>query len=448
MPGKNSVQNDGSLSYQDLVRKAEDHVRKNDLDKAIQIFLDLLQHHPDDASIYNNLGVLLYKKEAIKKAINHFQKASEKDPVYIDPIYNMARVYFQQGDSERALQLIEKCLSLQPDHRNAVTLRSKIQSALASSSREKVAVLCLPQYASFLNDIVAFFQTKYDVKVCYSSDGQEIEPVVRWADIIWIEWANELAVSLTNHPTCLNGKKVLCRLHRYEAFSNFSESIDWSRIDVLIAACNDYVIEALVDRVPDIREKVKIIKVLNGINIDKFKYVPLERGKNIACLGFLNMRKNPMFLIQCFHKLLERDPGYQLFFGGDFQDDMLRQYIYYMIERLSLQDSVFFDGWQKDTTAWLSNKHYLVSTSIGEGHPFGIMEAMAMGTKPVIHNFPGAESFYPMEYIFNGANEFCEIVLHEEYDRMKYRKFIEDNYALHDQLAKFDQIVEELTARE
>ncbi len=448
MPGKKTAQNDGSPSYDDLIRQAQDFIKTNDLDSAIQTFQDILKAFPNDASIHNNLGVLYFRKEAFETANDFLLKASEIDPHYTDPLYNMARIFIHQKENDKALLYLDKCLAIQPAHEKAGKLKKKIQMASFQTDRKKIAVCCLPDLANFLDDIVAFLKTKYDVKTCYSSDGHEVEAIVRWADIIWIEWANELAVSLTNHPTCLNGKHVICRLHRYEAFSEMPGSVDWNKVDVLITVGNEYVSDALKRNALGIENKVKIIKILNGINIEKFKYVDLEKGKNIASLGFLNMRKNPMFLIHCFHQLIQQDPSYNLFFGGDFQDEKLQQYIYYMVERLSLKESVHFDGWQESSSDWLSDKHYLVSTSIGEGHPVGIMEAMATGVKPVIHNFPGAESFYPAEYIFNDSDAFCRIILDKDYDRKKYRDFIKEHYSIKDQLMKIDHIIEELVVRE
>ncbi len=76
----------------------------------------------------------------------------------------------------------------------------------------------------------------------------------------------------------------------------------------------------------------------------------------------------------------------------------------------------------------------------------GLAEAMACGLKPVVHNFPGADQIFPAEFLFNIAEEFCEHILSEQYEPQKYRRFVEENYALKDQLPKINNIFTRLEA--
>ncbi|MHC4529911.1 MAG: glycosyltransferase family 4 protein, partial [Planctomycetota bacterium] len=173
---------------------------------------------------------------------------------------------------------------------------------------------------------------------------------------------------------------------------------------------------------------------------DKFEFVARRRGKNLACVGYLNMRKNPMFLLQCMQKLHYIDPEYKLFFAGAFQDPMLEQYIRHMVRDLELGDVVFFDGWQEDMNFWLQDKHYIVSSSIGESQGMGLLEGMACGLKPVIHNFPGADEIFPGEFLFNISEQFCEQISSGPYEPQRYRRFVEEKYPLKNQLSKIDGI--------
>jgi glycosyltransferase involved in cell wall biosynthesis len=140
-------------------------------------------------------------------------------------------------------------------------------------------------------------------------------------------------------------------------------------------------------------------------------------------------------------KLHYIDPEYRLFFGGIFQNRTLEQYLKYMVDALELSDVVFFDGWQEDVLSWLKDKHYIVSTSIIESQGMGILEAMACGLKPVIHNFPGANQIFPSEYLFNISEEFCNQILSDNYQPQKYREFVEENYSLKNQLTKINNIL-------
>ena len=146
-------------------------------------------------------------------------------------------------------------------------------------------------------------------------------------------------------------------------------------------------------------------------------------------------------ILQCMQKLQYIDPEYRLFFAGRFQDQAIEQYVRYMIDVLGLKNVVFFDGWQEDVRSWLSDKSYVVSTSFIESQGMGILEAMACGLKPVIHNFPGANEIFSSDYLFNIAEEFCDKILSASYEPQQYRRFVEENYSQRDQLAKINNIL-------
>jgi len=65
---------------------------------------------------------------------------------------------------------------------------------------------------------------------------------------------------------------------------------------------------------------------------------------------------------------------------------------------------------------------------------------MACGLKPVIHNFPGASEIFLEEFLFNLSEDFCSQILSDNYEPQRYRKFVEENYSLKNQLRKINEI--------
>jgi ubiquinone/menaquinone biosynthesis C-methylase UbiE len=69
---------------------------------------------------------------------------------------------------------------------------------------------------------------------------------------------------------------------------------------------------------------------------------------------------------------------------------------------------------------------------------------MARGIKPIIHNFDGAKTLWPNELIYNTIDEAVEKITEESYDSENYRRFIEDNYTLEEQINALETVLNTL----
>jgi hypothetical protein len=311
------------------------------------------------------------------------------------------------------------------------------------SKRPKLAFFCGGDGMQFLDEVIEFVQQRFEVRLFEGQSQEDLYELMKWSDISWFEWCTNLAaIGSKQVKTCKN----IIRLHRYEAYARWVQHVNWNTIDILIMVGNSFVKDALLGEVPYLESQTSVMNIPNGVNLEKFPLFHRHRGKNIAFLSNLRAVKNPPFVLQCMQKLHYIDPEYRLFFGGTFQDQALEQYLRHMVSVLNLHDVVFFDGWQLDVRTWLEDKHYIVSTSVIESQGMGLLEAMACGLKPVIHNFPGASQMFPSAFLFNIAEEFCEQILSEQYEPQKYRRYVEENYALKDQLTKINHVFTQLEA--
>jgi len=451
----------------------------NDYQKALKLAeagqyqqaLSYIQEHlrtaPDDAQALNDAGAILYCLGRSDEAIEFFVKAKNLQGGSAEMIWNLVEAYLSVGRTSEAMQLFDEMQRLsilnadilnrtanvfleQGNKSDAIEtlLRSlrispeqevlKPMIDVIRNKRPKIAFFSgLTGDLKFLTDIYEFTKRRYQTQLCEDQSIEQIYELMKCSDISWFEWCTNLAVAASRLPkVCKN----IVRLHRFEAYNNWPSQIQWENIDILITVGNSFVRDALLRQVPDIENRTRLITIPNGVNLDKFKFVGRQNGKNLAYVGYLNMRKNPMFLLQCMQKLHYIDPEYKLFFAGAFQDTMLEQYIRHMVQVLELTDVVFFDGWQQDLNSWLQDKHYIVSCSIGESQGMGILEGMACGLKPVIHNFPGADQVFPSEFLFNISENFCRQILSETYEPQRYRRFVEENYPLENQLRKINDL--------
>jgi len=313
---------------------------------------------------------------------------------------------------------------------------------------KKISFICLAGLDQFIDPIVEGLASDYIVRKFVIKTPKELYNAIDWGDIIWSEWANEAAIFGTNYKGIKN-KKVIVRLHSYEVFMDFTKQINWPVVDRLIFVA-PHIREILKEFIPGIEEKVKTKIVHNGIDLDKTTFQKRKPGHNIAWVGFINYKKNPQMALQILKKLVDIDKGYKLHVAGSYQDSRYKIYLEYMIKEMGLQDNVKFYGWIDDMEKFWEDKNYLLHTSIQEGHSYAIMEAMARGIKPIIHNFRGAKELYSnvdssLRVLFNTVEQAADKIMIKEYYSKMYRDWIIDRgWTLQNQLKEIRKIIEEL----
>lgn len=412
---------------------------EGNIKEAEKCFLETLEQDPHNKEAYNNLGVISIQNQQVEKAIDYFNKSLTLDPFYKQAALNYAFILKELNIADRAIPYFEKILERYPEDIELRQLLDEIQ--IARQSKKKITILCFPGLQSFIGEIAHFLKTDYEVVTCYSDNDQEIESSARWADIIWLEWANELAISVTNHPTLLDGKQVICRLHSYEALADYPRKIYWERIGDLIFV-SEHIKDITFQVFPDVANKVKRVHVIpNGVNLEHFPFKKRIPDYNLAFVGNINFKKGPMLLLHAFRELVELDNRYRLFIAGSFQDRRYNLYFSQMINEMGLGENIRINGWVDDISTWLEDKQYIICSSVLEGHPVGLMEAMACGLKPIIHNYVGARCSYPDKYLWNSIPDFTRMVTNSDYDSEEYRSFIEHNYSLNNQLNKIESML-------
>jgi glycosyltransferase involved in cell wall biosynthesis len=362
-----------------------------------------------------------------------FDEAERLGILNPDVINRTATQLLDHGNKAAATEVLLRSLRIWPGQEILEHMISVIKS-----KRPKIAFFWGGDGRTFLNPVIDFVRKRFEVRLFEGTTEQQIYDLMQWSDISWFEWCTDLAVLGSRHEKVC---KTIVRLHRYEAYADWPKQVNWKNVDCLVTVGNSFVKNALIESVPQVKNLTSIVTIPNGVNLENINFVERQRGKNLACIGYLNMRKNPVFLLQCMQKLHYIDPEYKLFFAGTFQDAMLQQYFKHMIGQLRLREVIFLDGWQSDIQNWLQDKHYIISASIAESQGMGMLEGMAAGLKPVIHNFPGASEIYPSEFLFDIAEQFCEQILSQQYEPARYRTFVERNYAHQMQLQKINELL-------
>lgn len=411
------------------------HFNQGALDKAKESFEKGLKYSPVDSDLLFNYGYVLKELGNDKEAWRYLLRISNKDWATYDLLGD---TQLKSGNLPMALRYYKKAAELSDNEE----MKKKFESIQRQVKKDtKIAFLCLPGLDNFLKDIVETLSLLYDVKLVVSTDGKAIVEAIKWADIVWLEWANELAVEVTRKVPELARKKVICRLHSYEVFTNFPRQIDWTKIDRLVFVAN-HIKEIFHELHPDIQlNSEKETVVHNGVDLDKFKFTVHGPGYNLAAVAHINYKKDPAMWLQIIAKLVKLDRNYKLHIAGDFQDPRYKVYFEHAIKEMGLQNNMILHGWVSNIDQFLEEKNYVISTSIHEGHPYNVMEAMARGIKTLILNYRGAREQWPSELLYNTLDEAIGMVTNGGYDSENYRKFIETNYALEKQLNAIYEIL-------
>ncbi len=315
--------------------------------------------------------------------------------------------------------------------------------------KTRLAIVCLEGLDNFLQWAEPLNE-HYEVKIFIIRNENDVIRAVGFADVIWCEWANESAIAVTKYLETTknkNDKKVILRLHSYEALVNYPASIKWDYVNHIV-----YVAEHVVEIVNTYHNDLNINNrhdytvVPNGVDIEKIDLNKPGNGKNICSVGAISHKKNPSMMLQIFANLLERDSGYTLHVAGEYQESRYEIYMNHMVRELDLTGKIIMYGHVKDMNKFYSDKDFILHTSVHEGHCVSIIEAMARGITPVIHNFYGADKQYESNMLFNDVYGAVNRIVNLQRMGIYHRQYITDKgWTLQDQVSKFINIIETVT---
>jgi len=149
----------------------------------------------------------------------------------------------------------------------------------------------------------------------------------------------------------------------------------------------------------------KLRRIHNPIDItkiDRLKNEPLDfpeiddRTPFILAVGRLHRQKGYPYLLKAF-SLIEKDIEEKLLIiGTGEEENQLRK----LAEKLGIESHVLFGGFQKNPFKYMKHASLFVLSSLWEGLPNVLLEAMACGTAVIATDCPSG----PSEIITSGKN--------------------------------------------
>jgi tetratricopeptide (TPR) repeat protein len=126
----------------EYLERYEAAMASQDYQIALEALQTALQRRPNLAMLYNLMGHCHSASGSFREAVISYQKAYNLDNSVIY-LYNIAYTYFKDSNYWKAIEFIQRCLQIEPDHRKAIILNSRIlngqgQSEQAAEELEKV----------------------------------------------------------------------------------------------------------------------------------------------------------------------------------------------------------------------------------------------------------------------------------------------------------------------
>ncbi len=157
-----------------------------------------------------------------------------------------------------------------------------------------------------------------------------------------------------------------------------------------IVAVSDLIKKELLSLGISNEERIEVIPL--GLELDKFLLIPVHENRqlNIDIIGRLVPIKNHRLFLEAAAKVLsdcqEMKLRFRIIGDGNLRSD-LEEYS----QQLNIHTHVFFLGWQKDLAHIYSDSDIVALTSINEGTPVSLIEAMASGRAIVATDVGGVK---------------------------------------------------------
>lgn len=128
----------------------------------------------------------------------------------------------------------------------------------------------------------------------------------------------------------------------------------------------------------------KVITIYNPLFKDriqkniKCQYIYNSEFVNYVAVGRIAEQKDYSTMLEAFGLVLKRQPNSRLYILGRFNEHIMPN-LYTIIRRCNMEDKVFFEGFQDNPHKYEIGADSFVISSIYEGLPNAMMEAMYLG---------------------------------------------------------------------
>ena len=149
---------------------------------AVILYMKAIEANPRLAKAYNNLGKVYYATNRIQEAIASYNKAININPGYAEAFNNLANLYYTLKESKPAVELYKKAIEIDPDYAEAYYNLAVAYSDISITDKAialyKKAIEINPRDAKAYNNLGIIYNTlkQADEAIALYEKAIEINP--------------------------------------------------------------------------------------------------------------------------------------------------------------------------------------------------------------------------------------------------------------------------------
>jgi N-acetylgalactosamine-N,N'-diacetylbacillosaminyl-diphospho-undecaprenol 4-alpha-N-acetylgalactosaminyltransferase len=186
--------------------------------------------------------------------------------------------------------------------------------------------------------------------------------------VLWIKMFNNVKSKIIINIR--NSESVFLEKAKFGWLIKLSMKYMYGKADLILTNSNGN----KIDLIENIGVKKKIEVIYNPVSKITFNKKEKRDKKRIINIGRLDKQKAQHYLIESFARVREEIENVELIIiGKGEREKELKE----LVKKLNLEKDIKFLGWQDNPFYWLQNSDVFVLTSLWEGMPNVLIEAMA-----------------------------------------------------------------------
>jgi Tfp pilus assembly protein PilF len=216
------------MNYDHLLQAAFEYYQAGNLHQAEHVCREILRMQPDNAEIYNNLGLILIEKGQPDEAIPCFHKAIQLNPNCVDAYYTLGVIFQDKMLFDDAIAWYTQALSFDPNRTDAYY---NLGIAFRDTLNINEAIACY-QNALRLNPELAAVHFNLSLALLLSGNYAK-----GWEEFEWRWKIDSLSPQRTFLRPQWNGSDIHGQTILLYAEDGFGDTIQFSRYIPLVARC-------------------------------------------------------------------------------------------------------------------------------------------------------------------------------------------------------------------